>query len=232
MKAEYLQVTGSRHIKEKTLCEDVFWQSSKPPLYYYGLADGQSNKKYCKTGAEAALKALAGYIFSNDIKRMSEYRYLDEIRYLIIRMIRNALDELSTLYRTDISEFSSTILAYIKDTKSRLYMAVHLGDGCILGVNKEDEINMLSAPENGVFQNHTWLTTSEDALEHLHIRFGSTSAYNRIVMMTDGAECLCKGKNIRLRARDLLAFGCTDELRKYVMEAEPKDDATVVLINN
>lgn len=100
-------------------------------------------------------------------------------------------------------------------------MTVHLGDGAILGVKGEGAPQLISAPENGVTAQYTWLTTSDGALGHLRVAFGRSAPWRRVVLVTDGARALCCGRNIPLRARELLARGGAAEVLAAVRESRP-----------
>lgn len=110
-------------------------------------------------------------------------------------------------------------------------MTVHLGDGAILGVKGEGAPQFISAPENGVTAQYTWLTTSDGALGHLRVAFGRSAPWRRVVLVTDGARALCCGRNIPLRARELLARGGAAEVLAAVRESRPEDDASCIVLD-
>ena len=89
----------------------------------------------------------------------------------------------------------------------------------------------ISAPENGVTAQYTWLTTSDGALGHLRVAFGRSAPWRRVVLVTDGARALCCGRNIPLRARELLARGGAAEVLAAVRESRPEDDASCIVLD-
>lgn len=90
---------------------------------------------------------------------------------------------------------------------------------------------LISAPENGVTAQYTWLTTSDGALGHLRVAFGRSAPWRRVVLVTDGARALCCGRNIPLRARELLARGGAAEVLAAVRESRPEDDASCIVLD-
>ncbi len=128
-------------------------------------------------------------------------------------------------------EFASTIVAFAWDTRTGDYLIIHLGDGAIIGIQKEGELKMLSSPENGLTTNQTWLTTSRDALIHLRLCFGQISSYDRIIMFTDGADVLARGKNIPSGSSQLMGNGKREDIAAFVSESNPMDDASCIVVD-
>jgi len=54
--------TGTHHIQEGSDCEDVSVVIEQADFRFWGLADGQSEKEYCKTGGRAVLYAVAAHL--------------------------------------------------------------------------------------------------------------------------------------------------------------------------
>lgn len=230
--AECFKQVGTTHMNRNMDSDDVIYTSENPKLFFYGLADGQSGKKYCRQGAETVLESIGDYIRKRKIYDLSQYRHLDEIQYEIIRIVREKLGKLAIASQAKISEFASTILAMGIDPMTGKYMTIHLGDGGILGKRIDGSLNFISAPENGITSKYTWLTTSEGALLHLRIGFGQISNYSRVVMFTDGAEAICRGTNISVGIRRILnENGDTSQLADMIYDSRPSDDATFIAIN-
>lgn len=223
---------GQCHIQDKMECEDVCVTVENQRFQFLGLADGQSGKKYCKLGAKAALTAIAQYVENKTVQNLMKYRYLDEIQYEIVQIIRGTLALLAKENDCDISELSSTIVATVIDKDTKNYLIIHLGDGAVVGVKKEEQVVMLSAPENGITQQYTWLTTSLDAMHHLQITRGSTKELKRMVLMTDGVTMLCRGRRITKKAEQLLcevddSMAIIDEIKN----GKPQDDASCIIVD-
>lgn len=223
---------GQIHVIRHEANEDVILCEEMPELNFYGIADGQSRKKYCRIGAELALQEVRDYLVENPMKDLFSYRYVDEIRFGIINRIRKKLVQLSDNYQADICEFSSTVLALAIDSKTGMYMFVHLGDGGIIGKRTDGSLYVVSGPDNGITSAYTWLTTSQSALSHVQIGFGNVTKYNRMVMFSDGATEICKGNTINSHAAFLIEKSKDHSaIYEYVKGRHNMDDTSVVMID-
>lgn len=225
-----IQIVGINHRKNQEEIEDVVYKRKMGKQLFWGIADGQSNKRYCVIGGKAILEGLYDYIEEKGIEYLSNRIYTDEIKYEIVQIIRKRIDELSKRYQVDKEEFSSTLVAWSVDPDSGEYFIVHLGDGCIIGITDQDEVKMISAPDNGITVQYTWLTTSDDALMHLQIGFGNIGRYKNIYIMSDGMDCICHGRNILLRGKELLKSGKPELIYEHVSKNPPEDDATCIAL--
>lgn len=178
------------------------------------------------------MTALAQYVQEKTIPRLSHCEFLDEVQYELIRVIRNTLCGLCAEHHADLSEFSSTIIAVAIDANTGDYLVIHLGDGAVVGVNGENSSILLSAPENGITGQYTWLTTSADAMSHLRICTGSVKNIKRIVLLTDGATMLCRGRNIVKRAEPVLCdLNDPEKIVNEIRKGKPLDDASCIVVD-
>lgn len=226
-----IQQTGLRHLKQQKQCEDIVYTRSTPALCFCGLADGQSERGHCMIGARASLSAAADYLESRGLEALSCRRYTDEIQFELTKAIRNRIAELSQSYGVMPEEFSSTLIGLAFHPESGEYMITHLGDGCIIGVQHDHMVRMISAPDNGITDQYTWLTTSDQMLLHLRVCFGNVSCYQRVMLMTDGVKCLCRSKNISRAGKKMLDEADQEELRRYISQSEPEDDASCIILD-
>lgn len=230
--AEWYSQTGTVHLNSNKKSEDVFIVKEAKDLVFYGIADGQSGKAFCRQGAYAVLTVIEDYIKKKGINTLSECIHVDEIQYEIIKIIREKLKNLASTRNTSVYEFASTILALGIDPKTGKYVTVHLGDGGIFGKRSDGSINFISTPDNGITSRYTWLTTSENALLHLRIGFGSIFNYKRVLMYTDGAEAICRGTRITQNARRIVFDNEESwKIGEILKTSEPTDDATCVVID-
>lgn len=226
------RLTGARHAARGEACEDVIYCSETPELVFCGLADGQSGRRHCREGAEAALQSIERYLHGRKIPALMRYEHKDEIQYEIIRGIRAGIMRLAEKKAVNKEELSSTILVFALHPPTGTYITIHLGDGVMIGRRRDTFLHILSAPENGVTARYTWLTTSDDALMHLRISFGNVRDYDRIFLFTDGASAVCRGRNIsREGVRMLGRSGNAEEIMEYIRRSEPVDDAGYILID-
>lgn len=227
------QQTGSSHLQLGVPCQDVMLIEETETLSLYALADGQSGKQFSREGAAEALRVAADYLCGIGIAGMEKAEYRDEIQSGILTKIRKKLKVLAESKNSSVKEFASTLMVLAIDRESGRYAAIHLGDGCMIGVHKKkeaDPFTMISASEPGNPLRHTWLTTSSYALSHVQLHFGNVSSYRRIALLTDGATAICAGRNIPRVARSLLQQGSAEALCEEIRYSNPKDDASLILL--
>ena len=111
------------------------------------------------------------------------------------------------------------------------YMMLHLGDGCAIHLPHTGDPMVVSAPDNGLTSCHTWLTTSENIVPHFHVTFGSLTSTKRILLLSDGATCFCRGRNIPRQAKELIKNRSQLQLQDCLMQSNPIDDATCIVLD-
>ena len=158
---------GKNNMERDAECEDVIFIDETPEIKFWGLADGQTGKKYCREGGKEVLEAVFHFISDKGITQMSQYEHIDELQYELIRVVRETISKMASNKQVEKAEYASTLVVLAYDTYTGNYAIIHLGDGSIIGRKKDGGISMLSSPENGLTTGYTWLTTSQEALLHL-----------------------------------------------------------------
>lgn len=199
-------------------------------ILFCGLADGQSGKKYCREGARISLECTAAYFKKNSVTELMNKAYTDEAQFALIKEIRQTLEKLAQQYDAAPEDFASTIIALVIDLCTGEFAALHLGDGCILGYAGDYGVKVMSGPDCGTDPRYTWLTTSKQALYHIRISFGSIHDWDRILLMTDGARCICHGANVHPKAKNLIKHNEAPQLGSYLMNSYSADDASCIVI--
>lgn len=232
VRAKWYVSAGAYHESREECCQDTVLCKEDADILFYGIADGQSGKVYCNIGGEEVLKCIYQYIKKKAIEGIIQYEYKDEIQYEILRIIRDRIAELSKEYSADIGEFSSTIIVLAVNPKTGNYMILHIGDGGIMAKRIDQNIEIISKPENGITKQYTWSTTNSELLAHIRIGFGNVKYYSRIIMFSDGADVICNGNNIPGKTKKFL-----DEkveavvLLDYIKGSGHIDDASCVIID-
>ena len=224
-------ITGKRNLERRAGCEDTIYIDRTPQIKFFGLADGQTGKRYCCEGGKEVLGAIFQFVADKGITQMSQYEYVDELQYELGRLARDTISKLSLTKEVEKTEFASTLLVLAYDIQTGDYVIIHLGDGGIVVRNKDDEIYMLSQPENGLTTNYTWLTTSQESLHHIRIGFGNIKAFKRILMVTDGATVYVHGRNVPNGARKMICQCEREELVSALRDSNPLDDASCIVID-
>ena len=226
-----VQKTGRAHQQCGEDCEDVVLIRETEHFCFYGLADGQSKKAHCAAGARRSLELVARYLEEKGVDALSAYPYEDEIQYELIRGIRSSIRELAEEAGASGEEFSSTLLALAFHPESGAYAAVHLGDGCLIGVPHEGAPAVLSPPDCGALPHQTWLTTSGGALTHLRLAFGDARRYRRFALLSDGADFVCSGRRLTREGLALLESGKRADFGEWWANAAPRDDASCLTVD-
>lgn len=224
-------VTGSRHRRSRQPCEDVVRIHTTREYLFCGLADGQSGKRYGAEGGRFCLEAVEEYIASAGIENLLKMPFPDELPCAVAKAFRKRLCALAESKAAGIREFASTLLAVAVNRETGNYVLVHLGDGCAISIPHTGDPVLISTPENGITSCYTWLTTSEYAVSHLRVAFGSLESKKRLLLITDGATCFCRGKEIPHRAKELLKNGSPSQLCNRLAESDPVDDAACILLD-
>lgn len=221
-----MQVTGSGH----SVCRDVVFLKFKGKLLFAGIADGKAEACHGPEGGKAALEALVDYIASVGVEELAHTRFPDALPCKMVSVFRSTLEELAQSCPAPFGEFASTLLLLAVDVETGRYLSLHLGDGCMLGVSQQGDIALISPPENGLTVYHTWLTTSDQAVSHFRIAHGYVHGKRRMLLMSDGATCFCWNRTVPGRARELLASAPPQELHQRLVQSQPSDDASCILL--
>ena len=227
----HVRVAGARHRRSRQPCEDVVLVRTAPDFLFCGLADGQTGTKYGAEGGRVCLEAVFDYIASVGIRSLLDAPFPDELPCTIVKRFRKRLLSLAESRSVSMKEFASTLLAVAVDLKTGSYVLLHLGDGCAISIPHTWEPFLSSMPENGISACHTWLTTSDTAVSHFRITFGALKEKKRLLLLSDGAACYCRGRDILWRTREFLKNGTQAQLQQRILESEPVDDATCVILD-
>ena len=231
MNFSHAQMKGSCHRQNQHPCEDVVLMRTARDYLFYGLADGQSGAKYGAEGGRICLEAVSDYMESIGIENFLNTPFPDELPCAFVKAFRKELLSLAENNSANINEFASTLLAIAVDLRNGKYILLHLGDGCAISIPNTGDLTLSSAPENGITSHHTWLTTSDNAVSHFRVTFGSFANKKRLLLMSDGATCFYRGREIPRRAKDLLKGGCHTQIFEYLTQSNPIDDATCIIVD-
>ncbi len=64
--------------------------------------------------------------------------------------------------------FACTVVAFAIH-KNGDWVAVHIGDGGIIGRDQDGDLKIISLPENGEYANETYFVTQDDAIQHIRV---------------------------------------------------------------
>lgn len=145
------------------------------------LTDGAGSRKMSEYGAAHIAHTVCHYL-TNNFSRLYSISS-NEIRAEIMKFIHTELDILSEKYQSPKSQFASTLIFAATDGK--IYIAGHLGDGCIICMY-ENDWNVMSFPQNGKNTKSTYLTTTFSSENHLRIQRGECRNITGFLLASDG----------------------------------------------
>lgn len=230
LNAVCLQCTGRHHLRAGEPCQDSVFFDCTDRLAFFGLADGQSGKRYSAEGGQLALRALCHTLRGRTLEELEQLRYPDELQYQLLHAVRTALQAKAAQYQVSEEEFASTLMLLMIDRCTGRCMYLHLGDGTLFGIPADGAAQTLSVPDNGWLAHSTWLTTSGSALLHLRVRFGSILPYRHLLLLTDGAPAFACVGGITRRTGETPVRSAAECLRQALLRAQPMDDATCLLL--
>ena len=195
------------------------------------LADGAGSFDAGGAAARLLVPEIVEWISSNFL----ELYYCDGaiVRKRLVYLITKLLRGYSEKHNLDSSDLACTLIAVAVDSQGR-GIAFHLGDGIILRKRDQDTCySVVSAPENGLTSNATYLTMNCNMLEHCRFyRLQETTPY-RLIAMTDGAAAHL----VEQRGRDGWVytgpcFGDADSLLRYLEGIDSSDDYSLAILKS
>ncbi len=202
---------GESHIKNDTPCQDKVHFINQNNTQVIALADGAGSCKYSDIGAAITTKICAEYLTENFDAIFEEFDNEILGKKLIngiIKTIKTEYDSETFNEDTDndssieaessekiddkkhrfaIEDYSSTLL-FLAFSNGK-YLSGHIGDGMIC-IN-DDDIKVLSEPENGETPNSTHFFTTKNAEKYLRMKKGTITNDTTFVLMSDGTyECV------------------------------------------
>ena len=187
-KSVNVYVRGKGHVKEKLPCQDRTYSIVDKSIAVISLADGAGFYTHSQIGAEIAVKTVCEFLKKefNSLYKNEDVITKHEIHNKLYVRLKKTAKSLSV----DLDELSSTLLfVAVKEDK---FIAGHIGDGVIgvLGIldGEEEEVEVLSHPENGEYANETYFVTSPNAINHFRITKGEIDNTIGFILMSDGSS--------------------------------------------
>lgn len=174
-------IIGRSHVSYDEPCQDRALHFKNGDLDGIVVSDGAGSCKYSEQGAIAVTNAIAT-ISSN---QFTEWYEAENTAELMEAYLAEVLHELQQQEEgSALLDFSSTLLAVV--VKGNQYLAAHVGDGVICQRINQD-ISVLSHPENGRYANETYFVTMTPLRHHFRIYKGEMTKPHDFMVMSDGA---------------------------------------------
>lgn len=206
--------------KERTECKDVEYTLITGDRQIYSLADGITAGKYSAVGARRVQETLGDFLANvpEDVLLNSE-----KVKKNGILLLKNALCRLAEEEKTQINEFSSTLMMLVIQKKTGIVRWIHIGDGMIFKVD-QGKPEIVSRPRNGITSRYTYVTTSMNM--ERHFRTGIIEKPKNLGMMTDGAAKLFyKNREFTEEGKKILSQGINHTARILEKRSEEDDQS-------
>lgn len=176
-------VQGKSHIKSNIVCQDKIYHLYKNNIFLMCLCDGAGSAKLSHIGAEQISQFICED-FSTNFDKYYENENANEVKSIVLNNTLKLLEELSLANKCDLKDLACTLLVVaIKEEKK---IVLHLGDG-VIGYTKNNELKVLSSPENDEFANMTVFVTSQNAINKIKLYKVFDNEIENFVLMSDGA---------------------------------------------
>lgn len=175
-KISWAAYPGIRHTADTI--EDRVSVLKKEPVCCTALADGAGSRSRSGLGALEVTRVVCRKLCT-DFEQLWQQSQ-EEIAQQIHQTCLEGLQQLEI----PLPELASTLLFFAAHQDGRC-IGGHLGDGVQILV-QQDQVQVVSHPENGEQSNETWFVTSPDAMEHLRVRKGRLSHPGTLLLMSDG----------------------------------------------
>ncbi|MCQ2248393.1 MAG: protein phosphatase 2C domain-containing protein [Treponema sp.] len=235
-------VQGNGHLANNIPCQDKVASLSRNGVSVIALADGAGSAKLSHFGAERVTQLVCEKLCSN-----FDYMFADDsdginAKNSLLTEINSMLEKLSAKHDCTVKDLSSTLLAVA--VKGDEVLAVHLGDG-VVGCLKNDELKVISKPDNGDYANLTVFTTSERATSSIKLIKGQLKDKQGFVLMSDGSCAslynkqtneLSSGIRSIMKECDKCRSAALNEQLiesfKYDVRAKTNDDCSIAILYN
>lgn len=235
-------VQGNGHLANNIPCQDKVASLSRNGVSVIALADGAGSAKLSHFGAERVTQLVCEKLCSN-----FDYMFADDgdginAKNSLLTEINSMLEKLSAEHDCTVKDLSSTLLAV--DVKGDEVLAVHLGDG-VVGCLKNNELKVISKPDNGDYANLTVFTTSKTAIYSIKFIKGKLKGKQGFVLMSDGSSAslynkqtneLSSGiKNFMKECDERRASALNEQLVesiKYDVRSKTSDDCSIAILYN
>jgi len=182
IKIANISVIGKGHLKLNKVCQDHSKKYEKK-INILTLADGAGSKSHSHIASKLLTKEICKYLKKNfDKIYEGEYIYVRE--NLMTYLLEKLKNKQYSLSLNSIDQLASTLLfVAIKDNK---FITGHIGDG-VIGYVKNDELKVISKPENGEYANSTYFIHPKFK-NMLRLGKGELKNITGFILMTDGGE--------------------------------------------
>ncbi|MGL4654580.1 MAG: PP2C family serine/threonine-protein phosphatase [Sarcina sp.] len=192
------KVQGRFHEVRNLPCQDYVHSYTDDEVAIIALSDGAGSCSHSEYGAKVAVKTIIN-LFKKEFLEIEVMDGLKAKRYISSSIIREIKKEMVKHEGTKLKDFSGTLLfVAIKD---KHVIAGHIGDG-IIGYVINNEVKVLSKPQNGESANSTYFFTMDNVENKFNLIKDKLYDIDAFVVMSDGT-----GNTLYSTKREILSKG-------------------------
>jgi len=192
---------GKLHRIHNTVCQDFSLAKQEGDIFFIGVADGAGSRPYSHYGSQTVLQAAYQYIsthFETILARIEKNDpafkkdFTDFIQQAVKEEIPHIVSKINVESQIDVelslNDLHTTLVIYA--TNQQKAFAIHVGDGMIVGLNKDYQIEIISEAHNGEYANSTYFVTMESAERFVRFQTVDTNQMLAVSVMSDGGSDL------------------------------------------
>lgn len=177
------QARGRGHLRDGTPVQDRTMYLSRGGTQVICLADGAGSASHSGFGAQVVVDEGCK-IFLEKMSDFADDNDGAQVKAEIISRLISRLETLATKLDCDLKDLASTFLCVA--VHDNMFFGAHVGDG-VIGILRNGESRVLSAPDNSEFANQTTFVTSSGAINSMRLFRGALDGVEGFILMSDGA---------------------------------------------
>ncbi len=152
------QIAGRSHLQSNAPCQDYVAARAQRDVACIALADGAGSRSHSEHGARVVVKATTRLLMDpfEEIWALAGTNP-SQVTAEVLDHCLTALQRQASERNCTVSALASTLLS-VAHSKGR-FLAGHVGDGCIIHLQDDGQIVVLSHPDNGEYANTTFFVT-------------------------------------------------------------------------
>lgn len=178
----HYQVRGHGHLRDGIPVQDRTKYLSRGGVQVLCLADGAGSASHSQFGAQAVVDEGCAIL----VEQFAEFASSDDgvkVKMALLERLVSKVASIAERHDVTQEDLASTFLCIA--VSGDAFLGAHIGDG-VVGFLKENNLRVISGPDNSEFANQTTFVTSSRALESMRLFRGSLDGVEGFILMSDG----------------------------------------------
>ena len=219
-----LSKTGMYHKANNEENQDALCSGKNRRFTVITLADGVSECKEAKTGAEVAVKSLTElflkkgeYFINFDKKQIAKFA----VSHINYELRKKAESE-----KKNVEDYSSTIASVLLDKKSERLLYFSIGDSIIIA-SENGKCKIISNPSDS--SQGCCVTTTKGAETMVKTNILDVSGLESVIICSDGAwKDMFRRNKLKEEVKKLIEYNKYGELSKFIKHQDNFDDSSFI----